>query len=181
MEGAKTSGIRIVENISVLAIWGQRLAFTTGCLALPSLLSELHKIIVPRVSWGPCRSQVYGQLRRSARRPQVLAHREIVGAAIPTGHDPRICPPEDTSPFTGTDSRKIFRLPTTSFLKAYGSTIAIDGGRPLRRETYRWTSRNRLSWRYHTARCRRFLSRICAHLHGDRQRTRLATGDSGTI
>ena len=24
------------------------------------------------------------------------------------------------SPFTGTDSRKIFRLPTTSFLKAYG-------------------------------------------------------------
>jgi hypothetical protein len=27
-----------------------------------------------------------------------------------------------------TISRKIFRLPTTSFLKAYGSTIAIDGG-----------------------------------------------------
>jgi hypothetical protein len=33
-----------------------------------------------------------------------------------------------TSEFTGTDSRKILRLPTTSFLKAYGSTIAIDGG-----------------------------------------------------
>ena len=26
----------------------------------------------------------------------------------------------DRSAFTGTDSRKIFRLPTTSFLKAYG-------------------------------------------------------------
>ena len=29
--------------------------------------------------------------------------------------------------------------------------------------------------------CRRFLSRICPHIHRDRQRTRLAPGDSGTI
>jgi hypothetical protein len=34
----------------------------------------------------------------------------------------------DTSAFTGTDSRKTFRPPTTSFLKAYSSTVAIDGG-----------------------------------------------------
>src|SRR6266446_1099795 len=32
------------------------------------------------------------------------------------------------SAFTGTDSRKTFRPPTTSFLKAYSSAVAIDGG-----------------------------------------------------
>ena len=34
----------------------------------------------------------------------------------------------DPRAFTGTDSRKTFRPPTTSFLKAYSSTVAIDGG-----------------------------------------------------
>jgi hypothetical protein len=34
----------------------------------------------------------------------------------------------DTRAFTGTDSRKTFRPPTTSFLKAYSSAVAIDGG-----------------------------------------------------
>src|SRR6267143_3551675 len=34
----------------------------------------------------------------------------------------------DPGAFTGTDSRKTFRPPTTSFLKAYSSAVAIDGG-----------------------------------------------------
>ena len=53
--------------------------------------------------------------------------------------------------------------------------------RPFRRETHRGTPRHRLSWRHHTAGCRRLLPRICAHVHEDRQRTRLAPGESGTI
>ena len=58
------------------------------------------------------------------------------GALLPyfCARAPGTTPLMDTSAFgkaqafTGTDSPKIFSLPTTSFLKAYGSTIAIDGG-----------------------------------------------------
>ncbi|HEX9110024.1 MAG TPA: hypothetical protein VF845_00990 [Terriglobales bacterium] len=35
--------------------------------------------------------------------------------------------------------------------------------------------------KHDTGSCRRFLSRICPHVHGDWQGTRLAPGDSGTI
>ena len=65
------------------------------------------------------------QPRSIALKPSIRLETECLPTRMLVWRRARLAPgslarPLNTSAFTGTDSRKIFRLPTTSFLKAYG-------------------------------------------------------------